>query len=393
MRIGRRRRRRLTETGETTVIVNHWYSHAVGHVIEALRRCQGYHACDPGLRLNLVLNAATPVELARCAPFIDTVYAVPYTSFGAPDGSPWRALRGIPRDWDHVLHHPCTTDPNEARYEGLRRYYDASRHHFRARISVGVAGKSPPAFAPHQELRLVLPEPVQARARVELNGRRSIAIMPAGSGTRALYPSVTSWTLVLDQLERRFPDAVFSFVGRLRSGKGRTVSGITRAEVDRLLDSRGHALDVFDRPILEQLAVVQASSLFVSPHTGFGYAAVSVGTPWLTLSGGDWHEALFNGVPFYSVIPRSREYPVFVRGQAMPMIQADEDGEGARARVMSARRIREDIDELVEAAEILIDGRLSYEAALSGYFPRLLEAYRGDMSMVGTFEDAQRGHL
>ena len=152
--------------------------------------------------------------------------------------------------------------------------------------------------------------------------------MPAGSASlRALYPSVTSWILILDELERRFPDAVFTFVGRLRTQGGRTVSGITRAEVDRLVASRRRAIDVFDRPILDQLAAVEASSLFVSPHTGFGFAAVSVGTPWLTLSGGDWHEYFFNGVPFHSVLPKSREHPAFVRSRTLPMIEAD-DGRG-----------------------------------------------------------------
>ena len=160
--------------------------------------------------------------------------------------------------------------------------------------------------------------------------------MPAGSGARYLYPSTASWLVILDELERRFPDAVFTFVGRLGAAGGRTSSGIARAEVDRLLGSRRRAIDAFDRPILEQLALVEASSLFVSPHTGFGFAAVAVGTPWLTLSGGDWHEYFFNGVPFYSVLPKSREHPAFVHSRSLPMIDADSDGEGPRTATMSA---------------------------------------------------------
>jgi hypothetical protein len=388
-----RRRRSSEPTGAPTVLVDHWYSHAVGHVIEALRRCQGYHACDPTLRISLVLNGASPLELVRCAPFVREALPVPYTSFGRPEGSPRAALRRIPRDWDYVLHHPAASDPAHARFEGLRRYFDASTRHFRARITVGVAGQPPPAYAPHQLLRLMLPEEERARATGELRGRTSIAVMPAGSGARHLYPSVTGWTMVLDELERRFPDVALTLVGRLRTGGGRTVSGITRGEVDRLLASRRHAIDVFDRPILDQLAAVEASSLFVSPHTGFGHAAVAVGTPWLTLSGGDWHEAFFNGVPFYSVLPKSRDHPVFVRGQAMPLIDADEDGEGPRARVMSIRRIREDLHELSEAAALLAQGTLSYEDALAGYFPRLLDVFGGDRSMVGAFEDAHVGFV
>ncbi len=385
--IGDRWRRSERPSGSPTVLVNHWYSHAVGHVIEALRRCQGYHACDPTLQISLVLNASSPHELVGCAPFVHEVFAVPYTGFGSPDRNPRAALRPIPRDWDYVLHHPCTSDPNEARYEGLRRYYDAARRHFRARVSVGVAGQSPPTYRPHQNLRLVLPEAERVRARGELAGRRTIAVMPAGSGEPYLYPSTSSWMLVLDELERRFPDAKFALVGRLGRQAGRTVSGIARGDVDRLLASRRHVVNAFDRPILDQLATVEASSLFVSPHTGFGFAAVAVGTPWLTLSGGDWHEAFFNGVPFHSVLPKDRQHPAFVRGLPMSMIDADDDGEGRRARVMSAARIREDLEELTEAAVALVEGRVSYEDALAAYFPRLLDAYLGDRSMVGAFED------
>ena len=69
------------------------------------------------------------------------------------------------------------------------------------------------------------------------------------------------------------------------------------------------------------------------------------------------------------------------------MIGADSDGEGPRTTTMSARRVREDLAELGEAAERLVDGRLSYEAALVDYFPRLLEAYAGDRSQLFSFED------
>ena len=195
------------------------------------------------------------------------------------------ALRGVPRDWDYVVHHPAATNPEAARFEGLGRYYDASRRHFRARIAVGVAGQPPPPYVPHQTLRLELPEVERSRAAAELGGRRSIAVMPSGSGARFLYPSVTAWLLVLDELERRFPDAVFTFVGRVSGGDGRTMSGITRDEVDRLLASRRAALDVFDRPILDAARAVEACELLVSPHTGFAFAGLAVGTPWLDALG------------------------------------------------------------------------------------------------------------
>ena len=381
-----RLRRPTTEHGSPTLLVDHWYSHAVGHVVEALRRCQGYHACDPTLRISLVLNGASPVELARCAPFVREVFGVPFTSFGHRAGNPSRALRTVPRDWDYVVHHPSSVDPGEARFEGMARFYDAARRHFRARAAVGLAGQAPPAYEPHQQLRLVLPDEERTRVRAELQGRRSIVVMPAGSGARLLYPSVTAWELVLRALEGRFPDAAIGLVGRVGSEGGRTTSGISRGEVDALLGGRRAPLDLFDRPLLSQLAAVEAASLFVSPHTGFGFAAVAVGTPWLTIAGGDWHEYFFNGVPFYSVLPKSREQLVFAQGRELPKLTTDEDGEGPRALVMRIGRIRENLEELVTAAALLVEERLSYPEALARYVPRLLDAYNGDWSQLYAFD-------
>ena len=164
--------------------------------------------------------------------------------------------------------------------------------------------------------------------------------MPAGSGARHLYPSTTSWLTILDELGRRFPDAAFTLVGRLGDGGGRTASGIARGEVDHLLASRPHAVDAFDRPLLDQLALVEAASVFVSPHTGFGFAALAVDTPWLTLSGGDWHEYFFNGVPFHSVLPSNVDGPVFAQGRPLPLVEDDVDGEGPRSAAMSAAQDR-----------------------------------------------------
>jgi hypothetical protein len=389
----RRAARRRVDT-RRTLLVNHWYSHAVGHVIEALRVCQGYHAADPTLRISLVLNGASPVEIAGCVPFLENVYGAQFTSFGTVEGDPARALREIPRDWDHVVHHDASVDPGQIRFEGVQRYYAASRARLRGRLSQSVASEGRIPYLPNQTLRLTLPERARESAARELGaGRRSIALMPAGSSTlRALYPSLTSWLEILDELSRRVPDARFSLIGRYTSVDGRTSSGIGRDEIERIVASRD-AIDWFDRPILEQLAAVEASSLFVSPHTGFGFAAVAVGTPWLTLSGGDWFEYFFNGVPFYSLLPKDPDYPPFAFGQPLPMIEADEDGEGPRTASMSIGRIRGDLEELGDAARLLVDGSLSFDEALDGYLQALVGALDGDVSRIATFDNVHVGRI
>ena len=60
---------------------------------------------------------------------------------------------------------------------------------------------------------------------------------------------------------------------------------------------------------------------------------------------------------------------------------------------MSLRRVQEDLGELGDAAERLMRQDLSYAKALADYFPRLLDAYGGDRSLVGTFDDLDLDYL
>ena len=268
-----------------------------------------------------------------------------------------------------------------------------ARRHFRARVAVGVAGREPPAYAPHQELRLVLPE-AEAGARADPR-RAAVDRRHAGRErlARALYPSVTSWIAILDELERRFPDACSPSSAASRTQGGRTVSGITRAEVDRLVGSRRRAIDVFDRPILDQLAAVEASGLFVSPHTGFGLRR---GFRRYTVAHACGRRLARVLLQRRALLLRPAEEPrdpAFVHSRTLPMIEADSDGEGSRTATMSASQDPRGPRRDREAAAMLVEGRLSYEDALAGYFPRLVEAYGGDRSQVVTFEDVHLGYV
>src|SRR5918992_6175513 len=91
-------------TGEgASLLVNFWYAHPVGHAIEALRYCLGYHRADPSLQISLLLNGATPAELADLCPFVRRTYLVRFTGFLDEVSDPESALRPVPRDWDYVV--------------------------------------------------------------------------------------------------------------------------------------------------------------------------------------------------------------------------------------------------------------------------------------------------
>jgi len=367
------------------VLVNYWYAHPVGHAIEALRYCLGYKAADPELSVNLLLNDGMPLELVGCCAFVDELYAVPYRRFDEPDGDPRAALMGVPRDWDWVVENHREREATHDAIRGFRAFFDASHEHFRPRFAHTWSGGEPPAYLRHRQLRLELPAASRARAQETLQGRRAISVVLAGhSGLRFDYPSVASWRLILGALAERFPEAVFCLIGKHDPGDALSISRIGANEVALIAEGMP-ALDCFDQPLLDQLALVEASALFLSPHTGFGFAAFAVGTPWLELAGGQWHQSFFNGVPFYSVLPDTERYPCFGWGAPLPTVE-DEDGDEPRTASMSAARIREDLSELLHGADLLVEGRLGYEEALSDYFPRLLAAYSGDRSRVFAFD-------
>ena len=75
-------------------------AHQLGHVIEALRYVEGHRAAVPGAHIGLVLNSATPLELAGMSAAVDETFGVPM--FGSP-AAVTDALEQIPRDWDFVL--------------------------------------------------------------------------------------------------------------------------------------------------------------------------------------------------------------------------------------------------------------------------------------------------
>jgi hypothetical protein len=84
-----------------------------------------------------------------------------------------------------------------------------------------------------------------------------------------------------------------------------------------------------------------------------------VGTPWLTLSGGDWPEYFFNGVPFYPVLPDDPDYPY--RARLYP--------EDTPTKVPSMRpeNLDRKVPEIVEAARLLMSPEFTYAAAVERY--------------------------
>ncbi len=345
---------------------------------------------NPELEISVALNAATAVELARFCPFVERAYAVDHPLLQPCADSATR-LAGIPREWDWVADDPRRWQEFQlAAFPGLRDYYAASDVHLHARRARTIAGAGRLAYAPGRPLRLELPPEARAAAARRLQGGPWIAVMPAGSSERALYPSLASWRTILDALAGAFPDARFALVGKLRGDRAAATT-LGDGEHAALLAHHTSPVDAFDLALADQLAIVEACDVFLAPHTGFGLAALAVGTPWLAISGGRWFEYYFNHVPFRSVIPDVERYPCF--SQFTPAATAEDGDDGPRTPSMSRARISEDLDAIVTAAGELLGGTLAYEQALDDYFAALLAAHDGDATAIWSIDGVHLAHL
>jgi len=326
------------------LLVNFFYAHPVGHAVEALHYCLGHYAADPSREVCVALNAATAVELAGFCPFVSEAFAIDHPLVEpCPDSAARQAA--IPLRWDWVLDDfRRLQDYQLELFPGLRDYYDTSDRLLTATQARTVVTSSLPGYVPHQQLRLELPESARVAAQRRLiehaSGGGRIALMPSGSGERAFYPSAASWLLILDALADAFDGIEIALIGKRRRGDLRTFTSIAADELAQLRAHRTRPLDCFDIPLPEQLAVVETCDLFLAPHTGFGMAALAVGTPWLALSGGRWFEYFFNRVPFRSIIPDPERYPSFTQFAPANIVE-DSDGR-ARDPTMTTARIRDE---------------------------------------------------
>lgn len=383
-----------TTTGER-LLVNFFYAPPVGHAVEALHYCLGHHLADPAREVDVALNAATAVELAAFCPFVSHAYAVEHPLLEPCLDSASRQA-GIPRRWDWVVDDfRRGQDVQLAMFPGLRDYYQTSDQLLSVTCGRTYVGSRHAGYIPHSRLRFELPEPARASAARRLassmggSGAGSIAVMPAGSGERSLYPSIRSWLVILDALADAFPDTQIALIGKRRRDT-RTTTSLAPGELAELLAHRSRPLDCFDIGLAEQLAVTAACDLFLAPHTGFGMAALAVGTPWLALSGGRWFEYFFNRVPFRSIIPDCERYPSFT--QFAPGLVVDDD-DGARTPSMTGARVRDDLDRIIVAAHELLDGSLSYEQSLRDYFTDLVTAHRGDGSPIWSIDGVHLAYV
>jgi hypothetical protein len=216
--------------------------------------------------------------------------------------------------------------------------------------------------------RLEVPAGSRAFAARYAHSGLKICILPAGSGPVAQYPGAESWIAIIGALRERFPSARFYLTGTRGTGRHRhlTTTRYSGDGLTRILASGGDLADCCDIGLWHQVALLGTCDLLVSPHSGFSFLASCVGTPWLTISGGNWPESFFNGTAFYSVLPDNPEYP-YVGAY-------DDDYDGPTIPDMQHERLLERIPDLLAGAAFLLDPATTYEAALARHRANIARA-------------------
>lgn len=372
----------------TRILVNHVYYSPVGHVVEAIRYARGFHDANPGSEVHVALSDGAPWELCDGAPWITGVYRVPV----ADPGSRGLSVPEMPREWDYIVDNNLMAleDENSGLliasskrpegYEPSRGWEEEATIAYYARTDAEIVARRGRGvlfpqmtlpyglgYDPGAHATLDVPDGSRAfAARYAHNGPK-ICILPAGSGPAAQYPGAESWVAIISALRERFPAARFYLTGTRGSARHRhlTTTRYGDGGLAQILASDG-LVDCYDIGLWHQVALLQACDLLVSPHSGFSFLASCVGTPWLTISGGNWPEYFFNGVPFYSVLPDNPDYP--------HVGAYDYDYDGPAIPDMRHGRLLARIPDLLVGAAFLLDPATTYQDALARHRANIARA-------------------
>jgi hypothetical protein len=355
----------------STILLSYLCRAFVGHSVEALRYTRGLAEANPGMEVHLALSDRCVPEIAEGCPWITKVHPIRLADLERSDEP--SVLADLPKEWDYIIddltivHETDDLDPALLDREAiaLRRYYRLTAGILSARAGRGAlspAMRLPEGlgYQPQARVRLSVPTPARAAAGRYAHTGRKICVLLGGSFSYQWYPDVSSWVAILTALRDGLEDPRFYLTGvrQPRDGQTRT-AGYTDGDVATVLDSGPNLVDCYDIGFWNQVALMESCDLVLAPRTGFAALALCVGTPWLTISGGDWPEYFFNGVPFYPVLPDDPHYPY--RAHRYPEDTPDKIP-GMRPDILERK-----IPEIVEAARLLLDPGFTYERAVERY--------------------------
>ncbi len=226
---------------------------------------------------------------------------------------------------------------------------------------------------------MVIPVPENAKNFVSRTfnvdaQKGNICILAGSSAIPALNISVKGWIKIIEGLGSEFPSHHIYLTGKFPDETGnRTATNAYFPEsIQQICDGQRHVSNAFDIGLWNQLALIEACDLLISVHSGFGFLASCVGTPWLIISG-IWPEYFFNQTPFYSLFPQCKEYPCYA-GKSRKCI--DRERVGDQVECMREETIADRLGEILQSARLLLSKGFTYKQALRLHLEHIHESGR-----------------
>jgi len=345
--------------------------------MEAIKYAKGFYDANKNLEVHIALNSSSPIELAKSCFWIKKVYAIETSRKATKEmqtkGENTSFFKNIPKRWDYIITENRIILETQGRSKiywlekAFLEYLKLSKKFLHAKNGEGIlfyTRKLPKSlkYKPGVQVTLNLPKTALNFVKKYDSKGKKICIMLGGSAGYCMYPHINSWIKIIKSLNRTFPDVKIYLTGVKKSIKGRTnTQAYTNKQINNLLKQFNNVIDCYDIGLWNQLALVKQCDIFISPHTGFGWLVSHVGTPWLVISGGDWEEvtAVFNGLPFYCVLPNDRNYPYW--GQK----SFNKYSNKGKIKGMDPEDLDKKIPEVIEGAKLLFDKDFIYKDALN----------------------------
>jgi hypothetical protein len=363
------------------LLINWVYYQPIGHAIEAYRAALAFRNSTPDLEIAVAVNARSGPELAGCVEAVDTVYPIDVDRATTPERAR-QVVANIPSDWDYMYSDPRQGAPMGS--DALDWIAQAFREHVHTHM-VNLGWHTPRGFLPQRLSPLALRLPIDAcnfAQRFLSPGTKYHISLLLGSGSDASRtPPLAFWHALIQGLMVEFPGVEIVLLGAFNPGRSVT-QGIDHAAIEQLSRQFPAVRNAFDVGLLNQLAIAQRCGLHISPHTGMSFAVQCVGVPWLALAGGEMHEAVLNGVPFLSIYTDCARYPCGpwfdpIKNAMLPDCQ-QRRAQQQPFMCMSSDSLVQRLPEILHAAHLLMENRLSYhECAWAHYramLPRLGKA-------------------
>jgi len=349
------------------LLINFVYCRPVGHVVEAIKFAKGFFEANKDIEIHLILNKKSPYEIADKCPWIKKVYAAD-TADILKKGKNSNFFKKIQKNWDYILaDYRAFYESNWEVDLGIFHVICNSIFNFKYYYGNIWDKKNYPnnlKYKLDSKVVLSLPkESIDFSKRFNYKGLK-ICVMLAGSADKKQYPFIDSWIKLFKKIKLNYPDVKFYITGVKKNNIGRTnTQAYSSNEINKILEI-GNVEDYYDIGLWNQLALIQKCDIFIAPHTGFAFLAPCVGTPWLAISRGDWHENLFNKIPFYSVLPDVRDYPRYARERFLGLEELKVKN-GEKIPEMMPEKFEKKFNEIIYGIRLLLDKDFTYKKAIN----------------------------